>query len=413
MKTTTKFTPVVLAAAALSIAALSNGCSAAGGVCCTDYKPGTDMATFDVGLTGAVKGQFSAFAQGAGDLVAAVGALDADVTAACKGIAVDLGADSAEPDQAKLAGKKPVEYWCNLATTNIGSFKGAATITLVYEAPACRLDIQASGSCNAHCDVSGMCDVNATPPKCTGGTLEVSCKGTCDVQSPGVSFDCEGSCMGGCSGGCEATGGATVMCNGKCDGTCSMIDGMGNCMGTCSGKCTYAAMAKATCSGTCRGQCDAKCTAAVMGGSVKCSGKCDVMATPLECKGGKLEVMCNVDASCKANCDASVSAKANCTSPVMKVTLSGTLDAKLNQLRATLEKNLPAIAVAVKARTMAFVTLIQGTISAGASVSAKIDASNLRAVSCGVIIASSIGAATPQATATIGASAQVGGAVGM
>jgi hypothetical protein len=403
-----KWMPAVLAAAALGIAAVSNGCSAAQGVCCTDFKPGTNMANLDVGLSGAVKGQFTAFAQGAGDLVAAVGALTADVTDACKNIAVDLGADPKDPDPSM----KAVDYWCGLAVTQIGSFKGSASITLTYQPPQCSVDVQASANCNARCDVSGMCDVNATPPKCTGGTLEVSCSGSCDVQSPGVAFDCEGSCSGKCEGTCEATGGA-VMCNGKCEGTCMGTLAMdGTCMGTCQGKCTLSAP-MAGCTGTCRGKCDAKCTAAVMGGSVKCSGKCDAKATPLECKGGKLEVMCNVDAQCKANCDASVQAKAECKPPVMKVTVSGMVDAKANQLIATLEHNLPIIAVAVKARGQAFVDLLNATVQAGVTVSGKIDASNLKAVSCGVIIGSAIGASAAEAAGTITAAGKVAGAVGM
>jgi len=109
-----KWMPAMLGAVVLSIAAVSNGCSAASGVCCTDFKPGTDMANIDVGLSGGVKGQFTAFAQASGDLIAAVGALNTDVLNACKGIAVDLGADPTEPDAAKLGGKEPVEYWCNL-----------------------------------------------------------------------------------------------------------------------------------------------------------------------------------------------------------------------------------------------------------------------------------------------------------
>src|ERR1043166_6788682 len=146
---TNKFMPVVLAVAGLGIAAISNGCSAASGVCCQDFKPGTDMATVDFGVSGNIKGQFTAFAQASGDLIATVGALNTDITNACKGIAVDLGADPTDPDAAKLGGKEPVEYWCNLATTQIGSFKGAAQLTLTYEAPQCSVDVQASANCNA------------------------------------------------------------------------------------------------------------------------------------------------------------------------------------------------------------------------------------------------------------------------
>lgn len=402
-----KWMPAVLAATAMTIAAVSNGCSAAQGVCCTDFKPGTNMATLDVGLTGTAKGQFTAFAQASGDLVAAVGALDADVTAACRNIAVDLGADATkEPD----ASQKPVEYWCNLAVQQIGAFKGAAQITLAYQAPQCSVDVQAAASCNARCDVSGMCDVNAMPPQCTGGTLEVSCSGTCDVQTPGVAIDCEGSCSGKCEGSCEATSGA-VQCAGKCEGTCmGSTDMQGNCMGQCQGKCSYTAPT-AGCMGVCRGKCDAKCSATVMGGSVKCSGKCDAKATPIECKGGKLEVMCNVDAQCKANCNASVQAKAECKPPQVKVTVSGNLDAKLNQLVATLEKNLPMIAVAVKARGQAFVDLVGATVTAAAAI--KIDVSNLHQTSCEAVIGAAIGASAAQAGTTFSAAGKVAGSVGM
>jgi len=120
-----------------------------------------------------------------------------------------------------------------------------------------------------------------------------------------------------------------------------------------------------------------------------------------------------VDANCKGQCDASVQAKASCKPPVLKVTFSAAVDAKLDQLRATLEKNLPAIAVAFKARGQAFVDLVAAVGTGAVSVTGKIDASNLKAVSCGLIITGDLVAAAPQMTATFKASSSVAGAVGM
>ena len=94
---TTKFMPLVLAVAGISIAAISNGCSAASALCCKDYNPGADMSKGTFTDNAMVNVQLRAVAQGSGDLAAVAGAAEADVLAACKGIAVDLGESAADP----------------------------------------------------------------------------------------------------------------------------------------------------------------------------------------------------------------------------------------------------------------------------------------------------------------------------
>lgn len=386
----------MLLAAGVAIPVLTNGCSAVsdatGAVCCKEYQPGTDMLTTDFKVDASIKGQFTAFAQASGDIATVGGNAVADVTGSCTAIATDLGADPQDPGAAGLAGTALMNFWCNKAVAQINANFTAtgvakAQLTLQYDPPQCSMSLSAQADCQAKCDVSGMCDIKANPPTCTGGTLEVDCKGGCTASGTAPSFDCTGSCSGNCTGSCEAQGGVAVDCTGHCDGTCAAgtagngVQTDGSCKGTCSGHCTIDATApKVTCKGTCSGQCDAKCTAAPGQASVKCGGKCDVQATPLECKGGTLSGGCMVDAKCSGSCNASVQAKATCTEPKLVIAFSGSVKAgaegQYNALLNTLETNLPKLLVVVEGRGKAFGDAFGAVITGGADLTAsgKLDA---------------------------------------
>ncbi len=421
-----KFVPGLVLAGSIGALALgSGGCSAASSLanaqsalCCKSFDPGTNMlgATFTGNAD--TNAQFAVFAQAVGDLSTVAEGAVADVTAACQGIATDLG------DMTSPAGKEGTDlmnFWCAEAVTQIKgalSASGNATLTVDFQPPQCSASVSVNADCQAHCNVNGSCNVMANPPTCMGGTLEVSCMGSCSA-SAGASIDCTGSCSGNCSGSCEASGGATVDCTGKCDGTCAAggasggngVQADGSCKGTCSGKCTYSASApKASCSGTCSGQCDAKCSA--MGSvAAQCSGTCSSMGTPLSCKGGTLSGGCMVDAHCQANCNASASAKADCTPPSLTITASVAGTAQLNVLINTLEANLGKLIVVVKARGMAFANLISTVSASGsASISGGLDA---QGAACLVPIAAAISQAATDFPTTVTASVSVMGAVGV
>jgi hypothetical protein len=326
-----------------------------------------------------VNGQFVAFAQAAGDLTAVAAGAVADVTAACAGIAIDLGDDPKAGDG--KSGDDALGFWCDAAVAKLKAVlggSGSGQLAIIVSPPSCSASLRAEASCQAKCDVSGKCDVKASPPRCTGGTLEINCKGSCTGEAAAPTIDCTGACGGSCSGSCQASGSTAVDCQGKCDGQCtekagvgSGIQGDGTCSGSCAGKCTLKADAKVQCTGTCSGKCDASCHAVPGQVAVTCSGKCDSPDyEPIACQGGKLEGGCQVDANCQANCNASASARAECTPPRVDVSATGNAQG-LATVAATLQKHLPALLVVVKARGQGFLDLATALVQGGATVAAS------------------------------------------
>jgi hypothetical protein len=410
-------------AVGLGLMVFTNGCSAASslqnaqkGLCCSDFKPGTNMLSGSFTGDATANAQFAVFAQAVGDLSTVAEGAVADVTAACQGIATDMG-DTTSPGGKE--GADLMNFWCAEAKAQISAaLTGGVTLSIAFEPPQCSASLSVNADCQAHCSANGSCDVKANPPTCMGGTLEVSCMGSCSAMA-GASIDCTGSCMGNCSGSCEAAGGVAVDCQGKCEGTCaaggsSMGSGAqadGSCKGTCNGKCTMSATAPMVkCMGTCSGKCDATCSA--MGSvAAQCSGTCSSKGTPLSCKGGTLSGGCMVDAHCSANCNASASAKADCTPPSLAITVMGTATASVDVLVNTLEKNLGMLIVVVKARGMAFADLISTVSSSGsATFSAGLDA---QGAACLIPVAAAISAAASDFPASVSASVSVMGSVGV
>jgi hypothetical protein len=313
-------------------------------VCCNadDFQVG---GTVTASIGGSAQAQLAV--QAVADFAGVASVMVEDLTTACRNIAQDLDAPKDKQDEAEaMADKRDrAEAWCKLAVAQIGSFKGSATLKVVATPPVCEASISAKANCQGGCSAEGSCDIKANPPTCEGGSLEVACKGECTAKA-GASLKCEGSCSAECSGACEAQGG--VECSGKCDGTCEASGGTndgiqadGTCKGTCKGTCEVTAPG-ATCSGTCKGECKGSCTGSAEA-SVKCDGECKADYEPLKCSGGELKGGCQVDAKCDANCDASVSAKAECKPPSVTIEFTGTADAKLNKLKATLEANMGVV----------------------------------------------------------------------
>ena len=379
-----------IGAAVATLAALpvlTNGCSSTtnplGDICCTDFKPGADMAKVTFVGDAQVNGQFVAFAQASGDISAVASGAVSDVTGACQGIATDLGADPNDASTAGKSGSDLATAWCALAVAKINGALGAqgkASLKLEIEPPVCSASITAQANCQASCDVSGKCDIKANPPTCTGGTLEIDCKGGCTGSASAPSIDCTGSCSGQCSGSCQGSATVAVDCNGKCDGTCDAKAGVGTgtgaqadgtCQGTCKGTCTMSAGVNVKCSATCSGKCDAKCTATPGSASVKCGGTCDADYQPVQCSGGKLEGGCKVDAKCQGNCNASASAKAECTPPKVVIKAQADVNSQLGTLVASLEAHLPALLVVFQARGQAFLDLVTPIAEGGASITAS------------------------------------------
>jgi hypothetical protein len=351
----------VVLGGALAAAIVGCGSDPTAAVCCTEFKVGATIEG-DIGGSAESKVAVQAVADFSG---IAAGALD-DLTTACRSMAQDLDAPQADQDKAEANTDRRARMnaWCQLAVTAIGTAKGQAqgTLTVDFVPPVCEASISAKANCQASCSGQASCDLKANPPQCTGGKLEVACKGECTAKA-GATLTCTGKCGGECTGSCDAQQGG-VQCAGRCDGTCkgaaqggigtgSKADG--TCDGTCEGKCEATAP-HATCSGTCSGSCSASCTGTAQA-SVKCDGECKADYEPLSCSGGTLEGGCKVEAKCESNCDASVRAKAECHPPEVKVSFTGAANVDAaGKLQATLEANL-GVVLAFEARLKSMVEI--------------------------------------------------------
>lgn len=414
MTSLNRFKAPLALAVALALPVITNGCSsvtdAQAAVCCTEFKPG---AAIDAKIGGGAQAQVAV--QAIADFAGAASAGIADITTACRGLATDLGAPAADLDAAEkttdadpdTAAQNKMKAYCSLAVKTIGTIKAQAggTLTVVVEPPKCEASLSAKANCEASCNGGVKCDFKAHPPKCTGGSLSVACKGECKAKA-GVELKCTGSCTGECKGSCTAKAGG-VQCAGKCNGTCKGqaqggtgmgIQADGSCQGTCEGTCEVTAPS-AMCNGSCTGTCSASCMGSA-DASVQCDGDCQADFEPLKCEGGKLEGGCNADVKCSGNCDASVQAKAECTPPVVKVAFSGAADVNAaGKIQAAFEANLPLL-FAFKARLEAMVDLT-GTIAGNADVVVDIKAS------CIPIVVATAVAAGGNVKASISASADL------
>lgn len=414
-------TPLALAIAA-AVPALAN--CGADDLCCTDFAVGADLSDVDFGVDADIKGQFNVLAQASSDLAGVATASLADVTAACRAIAIDGGATA---DEQNAADAEPVRgqaaAWCNLAVKAIGTVKAAGSLTIDVQPVKCEASVKASASCNANCSVNAECkgNVSAKPPTCEGGKLEVACKGECTVKADAPSIACEGECGGTCEGACTAEGGVAVDCDGKCEGTCaaggsangSGAQADGSCQGTCQGTCTMKADAKVKCTASCKGSCNATCKARPGQASAKCDGECKGEFEPISCKGGELKanVECQADANCSANCNASVQAKAECTPPSVTVVFQGSANAQIAATIESLKVNLPKLFLVFEARGKSFVDMV-GTISGSVSGVADPGKLGVKGTACLAQIGSVLGEAAGNMSASFDASASVAAQVG-
>ncbi len=303
---------------------VSQGCDEAGipgldAVCCSDFKPGTNMLEVDWGISDAtVNARFGAAIQAIGDFSGQATAIVTDLGTLCRNMAVELGepADSVTTNDPAEA----TTQWCAAAASQLGTVRAEANLTINYQQPKCTFSVEAQAGCEAHCDVEGGCDPGSVELRCTGGELSVkcsgalSCSGRCD-GSANLAVSCDGTCSGECNGTCD-----TMLSNGSCAGQCT---------GECRGSCQMEGGAAVECEGECVGE-------------AACSGT----ATAPKCTGTLDPPSCELDADCQASCEASASAKAECTPPA--ITIEG--DAAFAVQIGVLKKYLPEILVIAEAR---------------------------------------------------------------
>jgi len=338
-------------------------------VCCTDYKPGTNMLDVDWGISDAQENaRFAVAIQAIGDFSGAATAMVTDLGTMCRNMAVELGEDPKAVDT-----NDPGQYtteWCQKAVDQIATFKGNITIT--YQEPQCSFSAEVQAGCEGHCDVSGSCDPGTVDVRCTGGELTVKCEGSCSGHCDGsanVAVNCEGACSGSCEGQCDGTASS-----GSCAGTCS---------GKCRGSCEITGGAMLDCDGECRGSCMGTATAP------KCTGELDPPS-------------CDLDADCEASCKASASAKAECTPPAVEIEGDASFAAQI----AVLKKYLPGIITIGEARADILLTNAQAMVSVSGNLSAALSGDG-KAVFCIIPAAASIADAVDNINVSLTASGAV------
>lgn len=296
--------------------------------------------------------------------------LDADLKAACGGLATDLGAGGNFAN-----GKAACDAAAKAMVDIKGKLGGGFKISLDVQPPHCAASMDAMADCAAECDASlepGSVSVECEPGKLSG-TCDAECSGSCEM-SAGAS--CEGTCSGSCSA--KFKGSCAGECTGKCDG--EKVDGAA-CEGKCKGSCS--AGAEGTCGGSCSGSCEMSAAAKCEG---TCRGDCSVEMKAPKCEGEMKPP--KASAECEAHCDAQVQAEVECTPPRIAVRIDGAANAKLAaQYKAALEANLPAIiniavgmkdqALSVAADAKAVVDGVQATVGqlkASPAVGARVTA---------------------------------------
>jgi hypothetical protein len=266
-----------------------------------------------------------------------------EVSAACRRLAQDLGANEKDVLPKQEGPGKAAEAACATAAKTLTKVKRKlgpdASVDVKVEPPFCEVPLDDVVECSADCD--GDIKQEELKADCEGGKVTGKCKGKCEGACT-VKSDpkCAGSCSGSCEGKCDSD--INGRCEGKCQGKCDGKESKGNCEGVCEGKCT--GKVKASCSGKCEGACSGECETT---GRAECPGKCatgcSVALAEPKCS-GNVRVPDTTN-ECKASCRAKLNAELSCrpATVVVKVTNAKSAD-NASKLTRALEASLPALA---------------------------------------------------------------------
>jgi len=409
----------------MDCAAAKEATAAASG--CDELNGGADaVAKLDIDV------KLKAFVSATADLQTVATTIKADVKGACAGFATDLGVTdtwTALGDTDDAISNAMKTGACDQVSAKIDAILKAnamATATLTVSGGQCTVDADFQASCEGSCQADVMCKEGDVTVRCDPAQLTGQCSGTCNAMavcegSAMVQADCTGSCEADCTGACSGQvtgtvmGGCTGMCEGKCDGTATPAGGMANCAGTCEGKCTMPAATamctgkcEASCKGKCSGNCKVDATAMVnCGANVNCKGGCSVMYTAPKCETELTPPTCMGDASCQASCKSSGELKATCSPPSAKFVITGTADADLVKLQASVEKNLPAIWLAAQTQGKLAVKAAGNVVATGAAAVSVAGSLGGKAIACAGASVSAAAKASASVNVSVQASASV------
>lgn len=386
------------AVAALAIAMTMTGCpegeNPGNVICGLAYDPangtvgdfGTDQAAL----------QFETFLRATSDVYRASIQTEADILAACEGMAADLSIP--EGELVAQPGELQVTATCARVAQEIDSILSAdlpdgVGLGLAITPAVCTIDLELAASCAAECDLA----IEGNAEVACDGALYGQCTGQCNGQ---CTFDGSAGCEGVCTARCDGT--CAGRCTGACNGNCTVLDDNGNCVGECDGDCA------GTCEGTCTGTCEGTCVVEVDGGCEgECRGGCDV-EWEAECNG---EANVTAEADCKAACDVVANANAVCTDPEVTVIGVDVADAdaalRLAALVLALENNFPAL---LKAQAQVETALVPSIVAFNDSLEGSLEAAadlGTQAVACGVVALDAAVTALTSVMASVDVSVQV------
>ena len=333
------------------------------------------------------------FMGASGALVTLSTAMVNDVTDACVGIATATKRDAKKWEP--LEGADRLKMACdeaNLGMDEVLKANANISIGLLVEGGGCEVNLGASATCNAKCDVTGKCTPAQLEAKCEpgqlAGTCSAQCSGSCTAKA-GATVACDGACSAACTGTCTARAGTT--------GKCSSYDMNGNCTGRCDGDCA----------GTCSGTCDVKTGASVQcDGS--CRGECTVALTAPRCEGKLTPPECDLDVDCESSCRAQVQAEAVCTPPTVKIEVNGGASADFTALVGALETHLPRLIQNIGVRGEATLDAANTLVTVGQHLDDAITSSG-KAFVCTTLAATASLNASIEVKVSVEASASVGG----
>ena len=377
------FAPIALAAI-IAPMALTN-CSTLDAVCCKDFQPGTNMVAVDWGLDAKANAEFGASIQAIGDFSATATGMVNDLGVACKGLAIDLGADENSVKTDVTDPQEIATQWCGIAADLTTKLRASATLKIDIQEPRCEVNVSAKLDCQAQCSASAKCELSP-------GEIKASCE-------PGkLSGQCSAQCTGSCEGSASVAVSCKGTCSGECDGTCDGTASSGQCSGACDGKCRGSCAVEASDNISCEGTCSGDCTAEFK--APKCEGK----FTP---PSGK----CEASANCSGSCDASASAKAECTPPSISISLAAGASADVQAKVAALQKWLPQIFLIIKGRFNVLTGQIEGLGTVAANLTGSVSAGG-KAAFCIIPAAEAVVVAGENIGASGSVTASFVGAVG-
>jgi hypothetical protein len=380
-------------------------------VVCTDFRAGADLSASTFGVTGDLQRPYGAFAQAAGDLAAVANGMLRDVGAACRGLALELGADGDDPRAAGQAEPETVRAWCNIAAERVTKVRpqlARVHFAVQVVTPRCTLDTTFQVACEGKCSADASCVEAAPEERCPeaarAGVCGATCTGTC-TGSETAPATCEGACGGMCFGTCEVRGSAGASTSETVEAVAAP-EGAGGAV-DCSTGCV--------CTGTCRGACTAGCDLPSGGGAcdATCSGACSEPMRGQGCLEALAPPRCAGDVDCQKSCTASSAARAVCPDGSLAVIVdeSARGDRAVTQIVSALDRNLPAIFLAARGRAKVLADGASDLLDSAGHILNRTEELGPMGAACGMLIGQTGSEARKNLNAALGGSKAVANAV--